>query len=137
MAKHTIITTQDAPLIVRGDDGNIVVTAPVTVADFHNHVHLDADVLVEYSEDGETEWHPAPTASDNYLRISLDNGETWGDAWYLRGAQGEQGIPGLPGNDGSDGADGEPVLIRNGDTHIQWKYESDELWTDIVAITDL
>jgi len=143
MAKHTIITTQDAPLVVRGDDGNIVVTAPVTVADFHHHVHFDADVLVEYSEDGETEWHPAPTASDNYLRISLDNGETWGDAWYLRGPQGEQGLQGIPGNDGSDGSDGadglngEPVLIRKGDTHIEWKYESDELWTELVALADL
>ena len=143
MAKHTIITTQDAPLVVRGDDGNIVVTAPVTVADFHHHVHFDADVLVEYSEDGETEWHPAPTASDNYLRISLDNGETWGEAWYLRGPQGEQGLQGIPGNDGSDGSDGadglngEPVLIRKGDTHIEWKYESDELWTELVALADL
>jgi len=143
MTRHTIITTQDAPLVVRGDDGNIVVTAPVTVADFHHHVHLDADIAVEYSVDGLTEWHSTPTAQDDYLRISFDNGETWGEAWYLRGPQGEQGLQGIPGNDGSDGSDGadglngEPVLIRKGDTHIEWKYESDELWTELVALADL
>jgi len=59
MAKHTIITTQDAPLVVRGDDGNIVVTAPVTVADFHHHVHYDfgygsvtGDIIRWDEEDG-------------------------------------------------------------------------------------
>ena len=143
MAKHTIITTQDAPLVIWGDDGNIVVTAPVTVADFHHHVHLDADIAIEYSVDGLTEWHSTPTAQDDYLRISFDNGETWGEAWYLRGPQGEQGLQGIPGNDGSDGSDGadglngEPVLIRKGDTHIEWKYESDGSWTELVALADL
>ena len=52
MARHTIITTQDAPLVVRGDDGNIVVTAPVTVADFHHHVHTGTTRFLNVVIDG-------------------------------------------------------------------------------------
>ena len=35
------------------------------------------------------------------------------------------------------GADGREVLLQKGDTHIQWEYEGDEEWTDLVALTEI
>jgi hypothetical protein len=40
-------------------------------------------------------------------------------------------------NVGPAGADGRPVEIQAGVTHIQWRYEGDVVWTDLVSIASL
>lgn len=38
---------------------------------------------------------------------------------------------------GNDGANGKEILIRKGETHIQWQYKGDAEWKDLISITDL
>ena len=63
-------------------------------------------VRIEYSPDGD-EWHSAASDGDNYLRISVDDGDTWGEAIHFRGPQGPEGAQGEIGPAGQDGAPGE------------------------------
>lgn len=39
--------------------------------------------------------------------------------------------------DGTDGNDGREVLIQNNGTYIQWQYEGDEAWNNIVELSTL
>jgi hypothetical protein len=39
-------------------------------------------VKIQYSTDGSTDWHDAPTLEDKYFRMSTDDGATWGEALY-------------------------------------------------------
>ncbi len=55
----------------------------------------------------------------------------------ITGANGVDGVDGINGADGTDGADGKEVQLQKSATHIQWKYDSDLLWTNLVALTDL
>jgi hypothetical protein len=66
----------------------------------------------------------------------------WISEGNLTGQQGEQGIPGegIPGEngiDGQDGQDGREVQLRNNGTHIQWKYEGDPDWINLVELTEI
>jgi uncharacterized protein (DUF736 family) len=47
-------------------------------------------VRIEYSPDGD-EWHSAASDGDNYLRISVDDGDTWGSPLLARGLKGDKG----------------------------------------------
>lgn len=52
----------------------------------------------------------------------------------------EQGIEdahGLAGTPGEDGTDGREVLLQKSATHIQWQYDGDESWTNLVALSDI
>lgn len=59
------------------------------------------------------------------------------------GPQGAQGPPGEDGEDGQDGEDGEPgedgreIEIQTTETHIQWRYEGDEEWEDLIDLDEL
>lgn len=53
------------------------------------------------------------------------------------GEQGPQGPRGLDGDAGQDGADGANIVLQKNATHIQWKYETDADWTNLVALADL
>ena len=62
--------------------------------------------LTQYSADGAT-WHASPASGDLYVRLSLDNGDTWGPAIQLQLPA--AGIPDAP-------SDGKLYARRNG----QW-----------------
>ena len=52
----------------------------------------------------------------------------------------EQGIEdahGLAGTPGEDGADGREVLLQKSATHVQWQYEGDVSWTNLIALSDI
>ncbi|MBR5975560.1 MAG: collagen-like protein [Clostridiales bacterium] len=59
------------------------------------------------------------------------------------GPTGEPGISGVPGaqgpagEDGVPGADGRPVEVDVIDGAIQWRYEGDENWKNLVSVADL
>src|SRR5690606_35169097 len=53
------------------------------------------------------------------------------------GAKGDPGEPGPAGADGQDGADGREVELQKSATHIQWRYEGESAWTDLVPLADL
>ena len=39
--------------------------------------------------------------------------------------------------DGQDGADGREVELRTNETHVQWKYDDEAEWTDLIALSEL
>lgn len=54
-----------------------------------------------------------------------------------QGPQGIQGIQGIQGEQGAPGSDGREVELQKSATHIQWRYEGEPAWTDLVALADL
>lgn len=59
------------------------------------------------------------------------------------GQNGAQGVPGVAGADGTDGApgangtDGREVQLQVNATHVQWRYEGDVSWTDLITLSTL
>jgi hypothetical protein len=51
--------------------------------------------------------------------------------------RGEVGAAGIDGTDGTDGTDGREVLLRNDSGFVQWKYETDANWNNLVSIASL
>jgi hypothetical protein len=54
-----------------------------------------------------------------------------------QGPIGPSGVAGTPGTNGVAGADGREVELQKSATHVQWKYDTDVVWTDLVALADL
>lgn len=46
-------------------------------------------LIIEYSIDGTTGWHYTATNTDNYFRISIDDGVSWGESLKFKGNPGE------------------------------------------------
>ena len=41
------------------------------------------------------------------------------------------------GETGPAGQDGKEVLLQKSATHVQWKYDGDEIWNNLVALADI
>lgn len=63
------------------------------------------EVEFQYSADGAV-WNDFYTHGDFYVRMSTDEGDTWGSALIIRGIQGIQGIQGEKGPQGVQGPQG-------------------------------
>jgi integrin beta 8 len=82
------------------------------------------EVMVQYSADGET-WNAVYTDGDDYIRFSMDEGNTWGSAVYIRGPQG------IPGEDGPQGDPGTPA------PELKIEYSADNSsWSDSYTAGD-
>lgn len=55
----------------------------------------------------------------------------------FQGKQGNPGTNGINGTDGTNGENGKSAEIRRTSTHIQWRYEGDSSWIDLVPISEL
>ncbi len=53
------------------------------------------------------------------------------------GATGSTGSTGSPGSAGLPGADGREIEVQNNGTYIQFRYEGDTVWHDLIALTDI
>lgn len=53
------------------------------------------------------------------------------------GKDGEDGKDGVDGINGIDGIDGKPIQLQVSATHIQWRYEGDATWQDLIALSAL
>jgi microcystin-dependent protein len=71
----------------------------------------------------------------NLIALSLLKGADGADG--VDGTNGTNGVDGQDGAPGQDGADGKQVLLQKSATHIQWKYDTDVTWTNLVALVDL
>jgi hypothetical protein len=69
--------------------------------------------------------------SPQSVRVTLPNRGPQG----VQGLQGEVGPIGPVGETGSPGADGREVELQTTETHVQWRYEGESEWTDLVALT--
>jgi hypothetical protein len=59
-------------------------------------------VKIQYSLNA-TDWHADYADGDKYIRISTDNGSTWGSALLFKGLDGINGANGTNGTNGADG----------------------------------
>lgn len=55
----------------------------------------------------------------------------------LKGDTGATGPQGLKGDTGPAGQNGREIQLQKGATHIQWKYDNEGLWKDLIAIDEL
>ena len=53
------------------------------------------------------------------------------------GPQGPSGEPGTNGTNGRDGNDGKQVRLQKYNGYIQWQYDGDSGWNDLVPLSDL
>lgn len=82
------------------------------------------EVMVQYSADG-LAWNAVYTDGDDYIRFSMDEGNTWGSAVYIRGPQG------IPGEDGPQGEPGTPA------PELEIQYSADNSsWSDTYTAGD-
>ena len=51
--------------------------------------------------------------------------------------KGNDGLPGADGTNGTDGVDGREVLFQIADGYIQWQYQGDTSWSNLVELTSL
>lgn len=92
----------------------------------------------------------AVTAKTGYTELEVDYMSGYQtaidnlDVCYLqispvgpRGPSGADGTDGTNGTNGTDGDDGREVQLQKGTTHIQWKYDTDSTWTNIISLSDL
>ena len=74
------------------------------------------------------------TNGKSAYEIAKDNGfvgseDDWLDS--LKGAKGDNG------SNGANGLDGKEVVLRVTSTTIQWKYDTDTEWNDLIALSSL
>lgn len=53
------------------------------------------------------------------------------------GQPGADGTPGPAGEDGTPGIDGREIALRTAAGFVQWQYDGDTAWTNLIALTDL
>lgn len=88
------------------------------------------DVIMEYSEDGGDEgWHTTYAATDNYLRLSTDDGETYTEAMKFIGDDAPDVIYQYAPNDDSD-ADWSDTFTSNYDYYMRISTDNGVTWSD-------
>ncbi len=55
----------------------------------------------------------------------------------IKGEKGDTGATGAQGIQGIPGENGKQVEFQVNETHIQWRYEGDTEWTNLIALSDL
>lgn len=53
------------------------------------------------------------------------------------GTPGQDGAPGVDGEDGPAGSDGREIALRTATGFVQWQYDGDPGWTNLIALADL
>ncbi len=74
---------------------------------------------IQWRYEGETSWR-------NLVALST-----------LVGPQGPQGTAGEDGEDGADGEDGREIEFHVSATHIQWRYDTETVWRNLVSLQTL
>ncbi|UNC92704.1 phage tail protein [Candidatus Contubernalis alkalaceticus] len=95
-------------------------------------------VYVEFSIDGETNWHFPYVEGDLYMRTKIGISGSWTDAIRIVGEDGADGLDGQDGNDGADGEKGDtgPGLVFRGDFEESEIYVFTEHRRDVVRYND-
>ena len=75
--------------------------------------------------------------SDSHIQWRYVGQAEWTNLVALADIKGEDGYTPQKGIDYDDGEDGREVEIQKSATHIQWRYEGDSSWIDLISLTDL
>lgn len=87
--------------------------------------------------DGADGRDPEFSVSETHIQWRYVGDEAWTELIALDDLTGPAGSNGANGADGADGADGREVKLRANETHIQWQYDGDDSWQNIVALSDI
>lgn len=86
--------------------------------------------------DGYVAWqYPGDNAWHNLIPMSQLVGSPGSDG--IDGKDGDPGGPGNPGEPGRDGTDGKQIQLQVAAGNVQWKYESDTSWNNLVSLSSL
>ncbi len=75
--------------------------------------------------------------TETHVQWRYEGESAWTNLVALSAITGPQGIQGETGLTGVAGADGREVELRKTQTHVQWRYEDEAEWTDLVALADI
>jgi hypothetical protein len=75
--------------------------------------------------------------TESHVQWRYEGESEWTDLVALSAITGPQGIQGETGLTGAAGADGREVELRKTETHVQWRYEDEAEWTDLVALSEI
>lgn len=86
--------------------------------------------------DGYVAWqYPGDNAWHNLIPMSQLVGSPGSDG--IDGKDGDPGTPGNPGEPGRDGTDGKQIQLQVAAGNVQWKYDSDASWNNIISLSSL
>ena len=72
-----------------------------------------------------------------YIQWQYDGDTTWTNLIEVADLTGPAGPSGSDGAAGPTGENGKQVVFQLSATHLQWKYEGDATWIDLIALTEL
>lgn len=72
--------------------------------------------------------------SDTHIQWRYEGDNTWTNLLAIELLQGLDGLNGTNGADGIDGSDGRAVLFQTSETHIQWRYEGETVWNNLISL---
>jgi hypothetical protein len=75
--------------------------------------------------------------TETHVQWRYEGESEWIDLVALSAITGPQGIQGETGLTGAAGADGREVELRKTETHVQWRYEDEAEYTDLIALTEI
>jgi hypothetical protein len=75
--------------------------------------------------------------TETHVQWRYEGESEWTDLVALSAITGPQGEQGETGLTGAAGADGREVELRKTETHVQWRYEDEAEWTDLIALTEI
>jgi hypothetical protein len=78
--------------------------------------------------------------TDTHVQWRYEGDVAWTNLIALSAITGPQGVQGEVGNTGATGAagaDGREVELQKTATHVQWRYEGDVAWTDLIPLADI
>jgi hypothetical protein len=75
--------------------------------------------------------------TETHVQWRYEGESEWTDLVALSAITGPQGEQGETGLTGAAGADGREVELRKTETHVQWRYEDEAEWTDLVALSEI
>jgi hypothetical protein len=75
--------------------------------------------------------------TESHVQWRYEGESEWTDLVALSAITGPQGIQGETGLTGAAGADGREVELRKTETHVQWRYEDEAEYTDLIALSEI
>jgi hypothetical protein len=75
--------------------------------------------------------------TETHVQWRYEGESEWIDLVALSAITGPQGIQGETGLTGAAGADGREVELRKTETHVQWRYEDEAEYTDLIALSEI
>ena len=75
--------------------------------------------------------------NDTYIQWRYVGEESWKNLIELASLKGQKGDKGEQGVPGENGTNGKEVEFQKSDTHLQWRYVGDNVWINLIPLSEL